>query len=408
MSRLTWLDYSDRERRKVMEVVELFREEDTRDELGIGTIRDTLSNQLFPGTSTIQTRLRYFFFVPWVLGELENKRIPSARAADRSRRMQGKLCDALKAGKDSDGIIGVLAGHNVQRLPGNVYWSGLGAWGIRLYQGSEAAYYGSLDTFYERRRTNRGSVDELTGKEADLHNWDPELPHPPDGFLEAVDFALTEEEADYLVDRIRRRGPDSLLRDLVDRGATVTEHVSFPWEHPATKDLPSTSNKVLEHAHNFSQLVLGAALLYNLILAEHTEWEEKIEEYRSRLAAWWNGTLKRESAFAAWKQEELWAFLANSGGRITTPTLSFVDAWRDGFQCSGRLETLIDAPQMRNLITQRERRLKGKRARIGDPRAKETWSGASGTGQLDFRWNRPVAGYLNDLHAAFSNGGRHA
>jgi hypothetical protein len=35
MSAFVWLDYSERERRKMLDVVDLFREHDTRDELGI-------------------------------------------------------------------------------------------------------------------------------------------------------------------------------------------------------------------------------------------------------------------------------------------------------------------------------------------------------------------------------------
>ncbi len=64
-SRLAWLDYSDHERRKSLDVIGLFREEYTRDKLGIDSIRDRLADALFPGTSTIQTRARYFLFIPW-------------------------------------------------------------------------------------------------------------------------------------------------------------------------------------------------------------------------------------------------------------------------------------------------------------------------------------------------------
>ncbi len=38
--------------------MDLFREEEARDGLGIDAVRDALSDLLFPGTSTIQTRLR--------------------------------------------------------------------------------------------------------------------------------------------------------------------------------------------------------------------------------------------------------------------------------------------------------------------------------------------------------------
>src|SRR5688572_19144376 len=59
-SAFAWLDYSDGERRRMLEVIELFREKGTLDELGIGSIRDTFADHFFPGISTIQTRARYF------------------------------------------------------------------------------------------------------------------------------------------------------------------------------------------------------------------------------------------------------------------------------------------------------------------------------------------------------------
>ena len=65
-SSFTWLDYSEQERRKILDVVDLFKEQNTRDELGIGAIRDALADQLFPGTGTVQTRARYFLFIPWI------------------------------------------------------------------------------------------------------------------------------------------------------------------------------------------------------------------------------------------------------------------------------------------------------------------------------------------------------
>jgi hypothetical protein len=39
MSAFMWLDYSERERRNMLDVVDLFREHDTPDELGISARR---------------------------------------------------------------------------------------------------------------------------------------------------------------------------------------------------------------------------------------------------------------------------------------------------------------------------------------------------------------------------------
>src|SRR3954452_19075813 len=129
-STFTWLDYSEAERRKMLDVIALFREKDTRDELGVGSVRDAFADTFFPGTSTIQTRARYFLFVPWMYRELEWKRTPSRVAADKARALQGRLRDALIKGGEEIGVIGFRAGLHVQRLPASVYWFGLRRWGI--------------------------------------------------------------------------------------------------------------------------------------------------------------------------------------------------------------------------------------------------------------------------------------
>ena len=53
----------------MLDVVDLFKEQNTRDELGIGAIRDAVADLLFPGTGTVQTRARYFLFIPWIYQE---------------------------------------------------------------------------------------------------------------------------------------------------------------------------------------------------------------------------------------------------------------------------------------------------------------------------------------------------
>jgi len=98
-STFSWLDYSEHDRRRAMDVIDLFRERDTRDELGIGSIRDALSEVLFPGTSTIQTRPKYFLFIPWVYQIAESyarwKRPSFAQVATRAREEEIRLRHAL-------------------------------------------------------------------------------------------------------------------------------------------------------------------------------------------------------------------------------------------------------------------------------------------------------------------------
>lgn len=102
-SSLSWLDYSEHERRQVLDIVELFRDRQTLDELGIGTVRDAFTELLFPGTSTIQTRAKYFLFIPWIYGDLERRRVPSHEIAARARREAMRLMYAPMRSADTDG-----------------------------------------------------------------------------------------------------------------------------------------------------------------------------------------------------------------------------------------------------------------------------------------------------------------
>ena len=103
-STLAWLDYSDHERRKALEVINLFHEDETRDELGIGSVRDAFADLLFPGTSTIQIRARYFLFVPWIYCALEKRRHPPSEVPRRVRREEVRLMNESAVSEDTRAV----------------------------------------------------------------------------------------------------------------------------------------------------------------------------------------------------------------------------------------------------------------------------------------------------------------
>ena len=102
-STLTWLDYSERDRRRALDVIDLFRETGMVDELGLASVRNSYSDLFFPGTSTIQTRACYFLLVPWTFLRLERLRIRSSEAAARNRWEELNLNRRLRAGDDTWG-----------------------------------------------------------------------------------------------------------------------------------------------------------------------------------------------------------------------------------------------------------------------------------------------------------------
>ena len=131
-STLTWLDYSERDRRRALDVIDLFRETGMLDELGLAGVRDSFADLFFPGTSTIQTRACYFLLVPWTFLRLERLSVTSSEAASKDRREELNLNRRLRAGDDTQGVFGSQAGDALKRLPSEVYWGGLGSWGAEI------------------------------------------------------------------------------------------------------------------------------------------------------------------------------------------------------------------------------------------------------------------------------------
>ena len=130
----------------------------------------------------------------------------------RARELHTQLVASLKAGGvgTNSGLIGIDAGDALQRLPSAIYWYGLGRWGIRLFSGSTDRYHASLDAHYRDEKAARLSDGgELVGTAR--RNWLPSLPPRPDDLLAQTNFDLTASEADFLIERVRRAAPESLL-----------------------------------------------------------------------------------------------------------------------------------------------------------------------------------------------------
>ena len=295
MSAFTWLDLSDRDRKRALDAVDLFREEDTRDELGLGTIRDAFADRLFPGTSTIQTRVRYFLFIPWLFQTLRPAECELEVFARRVRQLQDRLRRSLMKGSESLGVIGYLAGGSVQRLPSSVYWQGLRRLGLLRFDGSETDYARSMRSHGPILRNDDGELVIDAGKNL----WDPQLPKPPDRWLETTNFAVPLEEADYLTDRVRFTAPQSLLAHLLASGRP-TGNVDFPWDSVVTSELPPPIDEELKHARNFSETMHGASLLYNLMLAREKGADGLEDDYESALAVWWEGLKRRSGELQGW------------------------------------------------------------------------------------------------------------
>lgn len=395
---LTWLDLTAADRDKVRRVLDLFGEQGTVDELGLGSLRDTVSNVLFPGTSVLHTRMRYVLFIPWIYQKLESWGT-GYDVGHHAREMEVQLIDALAQGDDTAGVIGIEAGASLARLASNTYWALLTHWGLFMPARPQSWYHRNFDELLSKQ-AHVARADDPGVVWSREPTWHPRLPSAPSNFPAEADFALTAEEADFLQGRILERCGETTLAWLAQEGSTLL--ADELWDEPAIEHATDEIVQVVELARRFSLHVQGAPLLYNLLLAE-MRYEnqasggdaELIEHYRAELAEW-----------AAWEAEEepfnpdrLWALVMRQGGRLKDPQRRFIEAWANALREHGP-EAVADSADLRHLIHVREQQLKGSRARVINNGRLLDWSGRTGTGRMQFRWPN-VRQLLVDLREGF-------
>ena len=394
VSALTWLDYSERDRRRAMDVIDLFRETGTVDELGLASVRDSFSDLFFPGTSTIQTRACYFLLVPWTFQRIERLRVSSGEAEGRVRQAELNLNHRMQAQGDSRGVFGSQAGMALKRLPSEVYWGGIGSWGIRTFPRHMWAYFRSLDGFYRRCDQCRSTPHDPEGRIAPPANWHPNVPAPPSGFpYKNISVALRREDAEYLRDRIQARHPDSLLAVLANRANMADLDAEWPWQLSRLSEVSPVLREQLHDAELFAVCMQGAALLYNLMLSELQEHVGRMETYRGELEAWAADVDAAGSDLTDWQLDGIWSVVRAQGRSVGFPTRNFVERWIANLKQGGSEAVTRGNSQARALVRDREAQLKCGRARLASPRHLELWGGQSGTGRLNYRWgDSPMTG----------------
>lgn len=386
-STLTWLDYSERDRRRALDVIDLFRETSTVDELGLAGVRDSFSDFFFPGTTTIQTRACYFLFVPWTMLWLEHSQVPTSKAAEKARQKETNLNRRLLLGFDTRGVFGSQAGDALKRLPSEVYWGGLGNWGIRTFSGHRSAYLRSLDGFYRRVAAFRSTPADREGRQSPPGNWHAHLPEPPSGFRWGeITVALRPEDAAYLRDRIENKHPNSLLAALAGRSDAADLAYGWPWELDHLTEHSRILRVRLRDSKLLAVCMHGAALLYNLMLSELQRHDQRTTTFRDGLERWAVDLAELERELRDWQLDDVWRVVREQGRSLGFPTKTFIERWIQLLKRGGPDAVVNDGPDARRLVQEREEQLKRGRARLASRRHRELWGGDSGSGRMDFRW----------------------
>lgn len=405
MNFLGWVDHDSEHEQSVLRALGAAKGHDARDELGLGTIRDSFADVFFPGLSTIQERVRYFLFVQWCC-EIAARQGDAQRIVEELRKTEAHLIQRLSLLGSGEGVIGIQSQEDLERMPSEIYWNGLAVLGMRRARGSRLRWARQIAASRESAR--QAALSEDGGGSVPDLGFDMARPSPPAGFPsnEGLNFTLAPDEAVFLRNRLRNACIDSTGRGheynlfgpfSIYRRKTLARDA---WDHPRVSQLRPGARDLLMLGAAFSRLMRGAVILYNVRVAELMLPEGGTLDLRDRhvaaFAKWRDQLAPADVDLVIRRIDELPALGALTRHSVDPHTIMFVRRWAE--RCRDP-DTLLSDPRAAALVGDREASLKSASgtSRITSSKARARWRGESGSA-LDYRWH-VARGCLNDLAA---------
>ena len=282
---LGWIDFSKSERNKVISVLDLLSEKDTLDELGIAPIRDGFADIFFPGTSTIQTRAKYFLIVPYALKDLELSSETNPNKVRQTFDEIEKTCGEilLQDSSDTDGVIGSRSLRQdkwVKGTPADIYWAGLRSYGI--FTGgnlSLSEYIRAMCAMKKQKnaltslgnRNDNSEDNDRDDKDAgDLFRkqfWN--IPTYTEEWMDNLDINLTIEEGEFLKRQIMISFPDSMMAHILKHNMReIVEIDDFASLDSVMHLFPTHIQSDYYLAKDFSEFLYVLRTVYNLIVSD--------------------------------------------------------------------------------------------------------------------------------------------
>ena len=403
---LSWIFQNDRDLENTRRLMAFFSEKRILDELGVGPISQSLADQLFPGISTVMTRLRYMLFIPWIYQMVEGAKVRSEKFGAKIEELEKRLIKPLSSADDNAGVFGLVSGDELRKTPSSLYWNALGRWDIRRVNITRRGFHHRVDQLYQLRQEAEAAEKRSRARDDDpgpqakerLVTWHPALPKAPDGFLDEADLALTYPEAEFLANRIKERFSGSLLALLALE--CPPGDCRQPWEHPQWRRFSGAHRELLTHARLLSEVMGGAKLAYFIQLADLKGNSDLVRECRDEFRDWREGL--RLDDIRAWDLRRLWEVVCVRGVNVPGHTRKFLEAWVA--MVRRRPDRLIHDPDCLELVKAREILLKRAKSRFNNSRALDQWAPNIQRHETEYRWST-VQGLLADLRKGLEEGG---
>ncbi len=369
MASIGWIDFSTNDRDRVGSVLDLLRPEGMVDELGMGTIRDALANQLFPGISTIQTRAKYFFIIPYILYDYQSAKPAQRRSKTPSKFLEDKEYEIMwqLAEKydyvEGNGVIGISKRkpNKIVRRPSAIYWNGLYTYQFINTQGLAAESFlrqsvnPSMETLLSS--VQQGDDSAVDDADAEHENIFKIRVSPKQNWHENLTLDLHKEEAEFFRDRIISIAKSKLIAELLQNDKLweiLIKAENFMQFSKAAITLPITMNlkAMLVLAHDFSELMYGAHLAYNCCLHRKVFNSDHFDEYWQE---WLDNIQHNMLDYGNFNPEILFGFAITTRGT----TSQFVKDWWRLTQ-----NKFPDQRKRDMLVEQQEAIVKGGKARL--------------------------------------------
>lgn len=282
---LGWIDFSKTERNKILSVLDLLSESGTLDELGIAPVRDGFSNLFFPGTSTIQTRAKYFFIVPYALKQLEKSKEVNPNKVLKTLDSIERNCGEILYGqnKNESGLIGKISlqsGRWVKRTPASIYWAGLRRYGIFIGGNLSLSEYIRVSCALKTQKTTLKKLgnrnDNAEENECDDKNagdlfsmqfWKMLLYR--ENWMDDLSMKLSSDEAAFLKEQIIAACKGTMLAYVLENEITeFVDCVSFQDVSRIIGMFPEDIRETYWLAFAFSDFIYTIRTVYNVIISD--------------------------------------------------------------------------------------------------------------------------------------------
>ena len=398
---LGWVVLSDADRAVAERRLAANAAEGTRDELGFGVIHFAYADRFFPGTSVLQTRIRYVWFVCWAYQELADRSGPFSNAALREieTRTGKKLLLSLSSPSGS-GIIGwtrFKAGAEPMTMPSRIYWNALRMWSVLRPREATGFPPGQQELHARWLDWNQHVPrrDELSYEASEPIFID--LPPAPAGWANKntkLDFKLSPEEANLV--KAGWKSPadgNGKQESLMSRLAQAGVLPKTMWDRSIAGLASDDDRAALVRARKAASLVCIGRAIYAAMI-EDLKNKDVLNSAQSRMHLDWLEVLRtehRERALSL-KLDELRQDVANLyKDKDLFVLLGKIQHWADR---GGSLENL-KAP-----FLAREYSLKNGRAMLlpSAGKRREDWFANAPAEPLNYRWH-VVSQFLRDLAA---------